>query len=276
MNALRWTVLVFLLAWTWTAAPARAQGGSPGAAASPAPGAVADVDTLFRRGMEAYRAPTADFAGARAHWIAALAQATHGESSGVRAQLCKSLGNVAFRQERPLEAAAWFTAAIRLLPRDGDAWANLEFSRSKAGLEPLDRGDLASTVRRLLLLQSLAEAEWLVLILAAVVLVLLSLRATVLGSAANRPLIVLCLLLSLSVVPWVVQWRESTRDPLFVVSTAGINVGSEPRASAAKVAVLSAGAEVLRLEELAGWTRVQCADGTRGWVASDTVFVLRR
>src|SRR5688572_27055520 len=132
------------------------------AAAARGQGQEVSLQALYQRGLDAYRAPTPDFATARASWSQALARA-QGESAALRAQLCKSLGNVAFRQERPLEAAAWFSAATLLEPRDGDAWSNLELARSKAGLEPADRGDMAATLERVLHALTPAEAEWLAL-----------------------------------------------------------------------------------------------------------------
>ncbi len=233
------------------------------------------IEALYQQGLDAYRAATPDLATARASWTAALERAANA-SAARRAQLCKSLGNVAFRQERPLEAAAWFTAAIGLAPRDRDAWSNLEFARSKAGLEPADRGDLSATFERVVHALSLAEAEWLALGMALILAALICLRAFVLGSAATRPLWVASLLACVCSVPWIVQLREAGRDPVFVVSTAGVTVCSEPRVAAAKVALLSAGARAERLEQLAGWVRIETEHGERGWVAEDTVFALRR
>jgi hypothetical protein len=175
--------------------------------------------------MEAYRAPTADFAGAprpldrgpgpgdpRGELRRAGPVVQEPRQRGLSSGAPPGGGGVVHGRHPPLAPGR---------RRPGPTWSS---PRSKAGLEPLDRGDLASTVRRLLLLQSLAEAEWLVLILAAVVLVLLSLRATVLGSAGQPP--------PDRPVPPVVPVRGPLDRPmarvhpgsLFVVSTAGINV----------------------------------------------------
>ncbi len=239
------------------------------------PAQTPSIEALYQQGLDAYRAATPDLATARASWTAALEGATI-EGAARRAQLCKCLGNVAFRQERPLEAAAWFSAAIRLSPRDSDAWSNLEFARSKSGLEPADRGDLSATFERVVHALNLAEAEWLALGTALILGALICLRAFVLGRAAARPLWVAIVLAPVCCLPWIVQLREAGKDPVFVVSTAGVTVGSEPRVAAAKVALLSAGARAGRLEQLAGWVRVETERGERGWVAADTVFALRR
>ena len=237
---------------------------------SPAP---ASPEALFEAGVARYRA--LDYTDAGALWTRAL-ELSAARSAAQRAQLCESLGNVYFRQDRPLEAAAWFSAAIELTPRDESAWSNLEKARSKAGLEPADRGDLTATFQRVVHALSLAEAEWLALLAAVGLGTGIVLRALVFGRAANRWLALCAGLAAISVAPWIVRLRESSADPMFVVSTAGAAVLSEPRPTAAKLALLSAGAQAQRLESLAGWVRVQTGSGERGWVLAESLFALRR
>ncbi|HUR29253.1 MAG TPA: SH3 domain-containing protein [Planctomycetota bacterium] len=234
-----------------------------------------DAARHFQEGLDAYSAATPDYPAARAAWTIALEE-SRGASAHERALLCRNLGNVAYRQDRPLEAAAWFTAAIQLEPRDGDAWSNLELARTKAGLEPADRGDLAATLQRVVHALSLREAEWLALGAALGVALLVVLRALVFGRALTRWLPVAVALAAALSVPWCVQLAEARRDPLFVISTAGVAVQSEPRAASTKVALLPAGGRAERLEELAGWVRVASSAGERGWVPAETVLALRR
>lgn len=228
---------------------------------------------LYASGVEHYREQ--DYSGARACWTQALEHPAGLDAPG-RAQCCKGLGNIAFRQDRPLEAAAWFTAAIELAPRDGEAWSNLELARSKAGIEPADRGDLGATLQRVLHALSLAEAEWLALCVALALALGIVLRALVFGRAATRWLGLAAALGAFALLPWIVRLREQGQDPLFVVSSAGAPVLSEPRSQASKLALLPAGARALRLESVAGWVRVQTQQGSRGWVSSESVFALRR
>lgn len=228
---------------------------------------------LYAAGVQHYRA--LDYAGARASWTQALEHPDRLDAHG-RAQCCKGLGNVAFRQERPLEAAAWFTAAIELSPRDAEAWSNLELARSKAGLEPADRGDLGATLQRVLHALSLAEAEWLALFVALALAAGIVLRALVFGRAANRWLGLAAVLGAFALLPWLVRLREAAHDPLFVQSSAGAALLSEPRIAASKLALLPAGSRALRAETVAGWVRVETEAGTRGWVSGESVFALRR
>lgn len=115
--------------------------------AARAQGADAAATDAYRRG---------DFDAATRAWTQLLADRSL--PAAERARLCFNLGNAAFRDERPLEAVGWYEAALRLAPRDGDAWANVEHARSAAGLAPKDRGDLAATLSRLAYAPTRAES----------------------------------------------------------------------------------------------------------------------
>ena len=50
-----------------------------------------------------------------------------------------------------MRAVAAYTAAVEAMPRSQTAWDNLELARSRAGLDPADKGDFAATVKRLVM-----------------------------------------------------------------------------------------------------------------------------
>jgi hypothetical protein len=115
--------------------------------------------------VDAYR--RGDYAGAKSLWIATL-ETGRDESGaplpdGERARILYDLGNAAFRAGEPLEAVGWYTASLRLRPRDAETWSNLEHARRTAKLEPADRGDLAATLGRLLTSITHVESQWLAL-----------------------------------------------------------------------------------------------------------------
>ncbi|HED64272.1 MAG TPA: tetratricopeptide repeat protein, partial [Planctomycetes bacterium] len=119
-------------------------------------GAVAAVDpaTPFELGVRAYRAGR--YREAEAHWRELLARPL---SRVERARVAFDLGNAAYRQERPLDAIGWYTVALSLEPRHRAARHNLERARAQAGLDPADRGDLSSTLRRVLTAWTVEEAR---------------------------------------------------------------------------------------------------------------------
>jgi tetratricopeptide (TPR) repeat protein len=227
----------------------------------------------FALGVQAYRA--GDAAAARALWLHALSA---GEVN-VRSETLYNLGNAAWREKKPLEAVAWYTACIRLAPRHRDAWANLEFARSAAGLEPADRGDLAATADRLLHLLTLAESEWLVLAGGALLVALLAAQAWSGGAVLRRLALVSCALVALSIPPWIANLRRSTENGLFVLAPEGAAVLSEPRPDAALLSKLPPASIVQGRDKLPGWVRVASREGAReldGWVREDAVFALAR
>ena len=227
----------------------------------------------FEQGLEAYR--RGDLASARTLWLELLEAA--GEKTAderTRAVLLYDLGNVAYREGRPLEAAAWYTACLRVEPRHEGAWVNLELSREKANVPPADRGDLLATLRRLLSALTLAESEWLALGLGALLNAVLVFEALRGGPLARRLALGAVLLCALAFAPWVYNLRQARRDPWFVVSAEGAPVHSEPGADAAVVARLAPASETERRDELPGWVRVAGPGSVEGWVERDALFAL--
>lgn len=230
-----------------------------------APSSAASGDA-FADGVAAYR--QGDYAGARAGFLAAL-----DDGSADRAATLHNLGNVAFRQQKPLEAAAWFTAALRVAPRSADTWSNLEFVRREAGLDPADRGDLRDTAQRLANVLTLAEAERLVLALLAALAIALAWEALRGGTAAKAAAWSLAALLAIAFVPYVTQLARADADPLFVVQPEGAALVSEPREGAALIGRVAPAALIERVDELPGWMRVR--DGAEtGWVRAESVVEL--
>lgn len=241
------------------------------AAFAPAPRVQDEVSRArtFEDGVAAYR--DGDYETAANLWMQLWSEGADGVDL---AALCYDLGNVTYRLDRPLEAAGWYAAAVRLAPRNADLWANLELARERARLDPADRGDLLATGRRLLEALTLAEAEWLVLLMALALALALVLDAVVGGSAARRAVWVVATLLALSLLPW--GWRLATEgeDPHFVIAAGGLPVRSEPRASSAEIGRLEAGETVEAGDGIPGWLRVRSDAGLDGWVAEASLLRL--
>jgi tetratricopeptide (TPR) repeat protein len=223
----------------------------------------------FRQGVEAYR--RGDHASAESLWRALV----EADSDALDpALLSYDLGNAAFRLERPLEAAGWYTAALRLEPRNADAWANLELARERAGLDPADRGDLVDTLRRLAWALTRAELEWTLLALAVALLAVLLVEALRGGVALRRVAWVLGAAALLLAGLW--AWRLASREqaPMFVQQPGGVALRSEPREDAASVGRAEPAEVVECLDGMPGWNRVRTGDGQVGWVEHDALLVL--
>jgi hypothetical protein len=197
-------------------------------------------------------------------------------SSDERARILYDLGNVAYRKKQTLEAVGWYTAALRLSPRDPDIWWNLEHARSEAKLEPADRGDLEATLRRLVSSLTLAESEWLVLGTLGAWAAVLAVEALRGGrtwrrlSLAGAACVVVCL------GPWLFNLSRASRHPVLAIQEGKLQVKSEPRADAPAIAEVAAGDEIERLDELPEWTKVELASGVQGWARKSALFALDR
>lgn len=223
----------------------------------------------FVSAVEAYRA--GDWTTARTLWLEVLRDE---DASVDRASVLYDLGNVAWRDGRGLEAAAWYTACLREAPRHRDAWSNLEFVRSDAGLEPADRGDLSSTLKRLLSALTHGEAEWLAVASTALLALALGLEALLGGAFFRRLSLGLLVLLSVALAPWIFHLAKSGGSPMFVIQPDGAALRSQPAEGGTVVGRLLPGTEAERVDVLPGWVRVERADGAGGWVAEDEVSPL--
>lgn len=248
---LRGIVLLALALAVWLARPVQAQDG-------------------HARALEAYG--NASYEVARTLWLAELERAD--PAAPDRASVLYNLGNTAFRLKRPLEAAAWYTAALRLDPRNESAWHNLEFVRREAGLDPADRGDLSATARRFASSLTLPESERLVLVVAALLALSLAWEALRGSQASRATSLVLAGVLALALVPWLWRLAHTGERPVFVVQSEGAALLSEPRAEATLIGRVPAADEAERIDELPGWLRVRTSSGESGWVAAEAVIPL--
>jgi tetratricopeptide (TPR) repeat protein len=222
------------------------------------------------RALEAYR--SASYEQARTLWLAELERSD--AAAPDRARVLYNLGNTSFRLKRPLEAAAWYTAALRIDPRDENAWHNLEFVRREAGLDPADRGDLSATAKRFASSLTLPESERLVLGVAALLGLALTWEALRGSQASRATSLVLAGVLALAAVPWIWRVVHAGEQPVFVVQPEGAALLSEPRAEATLIGRVPAAGEAERVDVLPGWLRVRTESGETGWVAAESVIPL--
>jgi len=255
-------LLAALVTWVTLALGARAAGGEDATPANSGSG-----DPAFSAGVQSYR--EGEWAEARARFLESLAA-----GAAERASVLRNLGNVAYREGKPLEAAGWFTAAVREAPRDEHAWRNLEFVRREAGLDPADRGDLRDTAVRLATMLRLDEAQRLVLALLGLLALALVWEAVRGGLAAKVVACALAALLALAFVPYGVQLAADGARPQFVIQPEGAALSSEPRDAAALVGRLAPASIVEQIDALPGWVRVRSDAGLSGWSRESSLLSL--
>ncbi len=229
-----------------------------------------EPQSSFEQGVEAYRSGA--YAEARERWRATLR-----EDLGrlERSRVYYDLGNAAWRLDEPLEAVACYTAAVRLDPRHGDSWRNLELARAKAGLPPADPGDLGATLERAL--GSLFPGERRCLALGALLAwaLVLGLEMRRGGAVLRRLALAGAALALLACVPWVHdRLRRERSAPVLVVQAGPVPLRSEPLEDRAPIGELAPLEELERVDSLPGWVRVERSGGLRGWVREETLFPL--
>ncbi|MCY2961131.1 MAG: SH3 domain-containing protein [Planctomycetota bacterium] len=223
--------------------------------------------------IAAYRA--GDLARARESWTRVLA-AEPRVAGDERARILHNLGNLAFREGRVLESVGWFSASLRLRPRDADTWSNLEHARREAKLDPADRGDLGATLRRLLSAFTPSEARLLALGGLCAWAAALAFEALRGGRTARWFALGGAAFALLLASPWVHGVVTRVDRPALVVEEGKALVRSEPRTEAAVVAEAAAGSEVEEVDALPGWSKIRTAEGLEGWVAATSTFGLAR
>lgn len=224
------------------------------------------LQALDRAATEAYRAQEYDLA--EQQWNSALALDEVQASSSERARILHNLGNVSLRGGDALEAVARYRSSLKLRPRDADTWANLDFARSEANLDPAPRAGFLSSL-------TLAETERLVLFLA-LALFLMLVGEAFLGGAFGPASVVAGLLLLGSLFPWAGRVAGADAEEAMVIKRAGTALRSEPRTGAASLIRLEPGTEHRVRDQLPDWISVETPDGVEGWVkAADLLRTTR-
>ncbi len=259
-------------------APVRASdASSPLLLASPlARAPSADGTPRDQAAIDAYR--HGDFETAKSLWVASLDAEDAHLSKAERARILYDVGNAAYRKGDVLEAVGWYTASIRLRPRDADAWKNLEQARASAKLEPADRGDLAATLGRLVGSLTRSESEWLALGAALVWAAVLAGEAFRGGRLLRRLALAGAFTTACALAPLAWHALKDGRDTLLVLdpSERGAEIRSEPRSDATVVGTVDSGTEVGREDELPGWVKIAPPGGTSGWIPTKSAFALDR
>jgi len=222
--------------------------------------------------VEAYRAGEYELALER--WGELLGAAE--PNTGERGRLLYNAGNAAGRSGSWHRAVAYYTEALREMPRDNDLWTNLEFARREAGMDPADRGDLGSTIRRLLTAWTEPEARWLALggsLLLVVTLLVEALRG---GRSARSGAWFGALCAVISALPLLWHTQADDEAELYVVSEKGVAIRSEPKRGSKVIERAEAGSRRREVDRLSGWVGIETTDGVKGWAPEDALLTLPR
>lgn len=214
-----------------------------------------------------------DLGSAQTLWLEAL----QGNNPALeRSRLCKNLGTVAYREGRTEESVAWFSAALKLTPRDSGLLQDLELTRAQSKMPGLDSGSLLDAVGFLLTEWTTAEAGWLGLFGLGLLSFCALLEAMRGGRRTAQLLLLAALFQPLFLGPMIASHWNAGGDPHMVIEAGGILARSEPRPDSARQAHLALGAVYDRLDSWPGWILLEGNDGERHWVPEGSAFPLTR
>ena len=230
-------------------------------------------DSLFKAGVEAYT--QGDFAQALRDWQDV-------EATGLMSkELYYNLGNAYFKDGQIAPAVLWYERALRLDPSDQDVRYNLEYARALTQDKIEEVPEIFFVQWGHALCYLLPSNVWavigLVFLAVTVALVLLFLLGSTAGQRKTGFFTGIVALLS-ALLGWeFAQWQrqEALRQDLAIVMKPVVSVKSSPSAGSAKdLFILHEGTRVRILDNVAGYTQIEIADGRQGWIPSGEMEVI--
>jgi tetratricopeptide (TPR) repeat protein len=191
-------------------------------------------------------------------------------------ELYFNLGNSYFKLNQMPEAILYYEKAAKLSPGNEDITYNLNLANSRIvdKIEPVP--ELFYTtwwkeVKNLLKTDNWARLG-ILLSIAFWLLVLLFFisRAIILKKISFWAGIVILLLASLSILIANQKYNDEVYDREGIIFTPTITVKSSPNENSVDLFVIHEGTKVSLTDEVEGWVEIKIADGSQGWVRSNT------
>ena len=230
-------------------------------------------DSLFKAGVEAYT--QGSFSEALRDWQDV-------EATGLMSkELYYNLGNAYFKDGQIAPAVLWYERALRLDPSDQDVRYNLEYARALTQDKIEEVPEIFFVQWGHALCYLLPSNVWavigLVFLAVTVALVLLFLLGSTAGQRKTGFFTGIVALL-IALLGWeFAQWQrqEALRQDLAIVMKPVVSVKSSPSAGSAKdLFILHEGTRVRILDNVAGYTQIEIADGRQGWIPSGEIEVI--
>ncbi len=218
----------------------------------------------------AYRA--GDYAKASALWSSVLAQGS--EQSVDPADILFNLGNAAVRRARPVEALGWYRACLKLAPRRSDARFNATLASTQASLDQSQGSDVTATLGRLISSVTAAESGYASMLLALFAGVCTAVWSWRKDAWLRRLAVASAALALVVLVPYIARELKPNGQEWFVRAPKTATVHSEPRKDAASLFELRAGDQVLGIERVLDWIKIDAESKGRGWMQAGDLMPL--
>jgi tetratricopeptide (TPR) repeat protein len=187
-----------------------------------------------------------------------------------------NLGNAYFKQNKIPEAILYYEKAAKLDPTDENIKFNLALANSKIidKMEPLPEFFLRTWYKSAMHIFS--SDQWAGIGLAGFILSLIAIAFFIISSSvfirkfAFWSLILLLSAASLSFIFSTAEYRDYSRHNSAIIFTPTVTVKSSPNDSSVDLFVIHEGTKVYITDFVEGWSEVKLANGSVGWVKTDT------
>jgi len=235
--------------------------------------AAAKDNSLFDKATEAYNKGRYDEAISYYEQIL--------ESGRHSAAVYFNLGNSYYKKNEIAPSIYYYEKALLLEPGDPETRNNLRFAQNMTldAITPLPQTDLQRLYRRLIFALSLdgwayAGIFFVLLFVGAYLFFLGSdtpnrKRIGLITSLTSLMLAVVCTTLSY------LQYRAYRKDQPAIVFAREVPVRSEPNERSTSAFLLHEGTKVQVLDSLNEWRKIQLADGQNGWIAAESIRLLK-
>jgi len=235
--------------------------------------AAAQDNSLFDKATEAYNKGRYDEAISYYEQIL--------ESGRHSAAVYFNLGNSYYKKNEIAPSIYYYEKALLLEPGDPETRNNLRFAQNMTldAITPLPKTDLQRLYRRLIFALSLdgwayAGIFFVLLFVGAYLFFLGSdtpnrKRIGLITSLTSLMLAVVCTTLSY------LQYRAYRKDQPAIVFAREVPVRSEPNERSTSAFLLHEGTKVQVLDSLNEWRKIQLADGQNGWIAAESIRLLK-
>jgi len=233
----------------------------------------AQNEALFKSANDAYN--EGDYVKAADQYLEILDKGAHS------AELYFNLGNAYYKLNQIAPSIYYYEKALLLKPNDSEIENNLRYSQNMTldAIENLPETGLANLYKRFTGFLSFDQwAKAGVFFMISFVLLYLAFYFFKFSTRKRIAFIGSLLALSLSVASAIfafIEYEDFKADNPAIIFSQESQVKTEPNNRSQQAFVLHEGTKVNVLEELGEWKKIQLADGKTGWIASESIKLLK-
>lgn len=234
---------------------------------------VSQNGAVFKNGNDAYN--EGDYVKATDLYLEILEKGEHS------AELYFNLGNVYYKLNQTAPSIYYFEKALMLKPNDPEIKNNLGYAQKMTldAIEVLPETGLVNLYKKITGVLSFDQWSYTAIIFMSLFVLLYIAFYFFRYSTKKRIAFIgslLFLLLSIIAVVFAfVEYRDFNANNSAIVFSQESQVKAEPNNRSQQIFILHEGTKVNVLEELGEWKRIRLTDGKTGWIASESIKLLK-